>query len=180
MLAIALFERVAGPGIGGQLQPRHEMRQIEQILQHDLRIGATLIERFHLLERAGGVAPQHRLQQLPYQPAIGDTEHVAHRRRVDRAAGGGITRKGDRLIEQRQTVAHGAIGGACDQTERLGRGRDMFGVGDPAIMLDELLDRHAPQREALAARQNGQRHLADLGRREDEFDVGRRLFERLQ
>ena len=89
-------------------------------------------------------------------------------------------RKRDRLVEQRQPVAHRAVGGARDQAERRGRDRDAFGLGDPAIMLDQLLDRHAPQRKALAARQHGHRHLADLGRREHELDVGRRLFERLQ
>ena len=38
----------------------------------------------------------------------------------------------------------------------------------------------AAQIEALRARQHRHRHLADLGRREDELDVLARLFERLQ
>ena len=47
-------------------------------------------------------------------------------------------------------------------------------------MRDQLFDRDAAQRETLTARQDCDRDLVDLGRREDEFDVGRRLFERLQ
>ena len=97
---------------------------------------------------------------------------------LDRAARRG--RKRDRLVEQRQPVAHRAVGGAGDQAERRGLDRDPFRLGDPAIMRDQQLHRHAAQREALAARQHRHRHLVDLGRREDEFDVGRRLFERLQ
>ena len=47
-------------------------------------------------------------------------------------------------------------------------------------MLDQDLGVDPAQIEALAARQHGDRHLADLGRREDELDVRRRLLKRLQ
>ena len=47
-------------------------------------------------------------------------------------------------------------------------------------MLDKLLDRHPAQRKPLAARQHRHRHAVHFGRREHEFDIGRRLFERLQ
>ena len=47
-------------------------------------------------------------------------------------------------------------------------------------MQGQRLDRHPPQRKALAARQHGHRDAVHLGRREDEDDVGRRLLERLQ
>ena len=47
-------------------------------------------------------------------------------------------------------------------------------------MRDQLLDRHAAQREALATRQHRHGDFVHLGRREDEFDVRRRLLERLQ
>ncbi len=156
------------------------MRQIEQILQHDLRIGAALMEGVHLRECAGGIAPQHGFEKVPDESAIGDAEHVAHRLRVDSALACGVAGKSDRLIEQRQPVAHRAVGGARDQAERRGRDRNAFGLGDPPIVRDKRLDRHAPQREALAARQHGQRHLADFGRRENEFNVRWRLFERFQ
>jgi hypothetical protein len=45
---------------------------------------------------------------------------------------------------------------------------------------DEIGGVDAAQVEALAARQHRDRNLADFGRGEDELDVLRRLFERLQ
>ena len=47
-------------------------------------------------------------------------------------------------------------------------------------MPDKQAGVDAPQVEALAARQHGDRNLADLGGGEDELDVRRRLFQRLQ
>ena len=47
-------------------------------------------------------------------------------------------------------------------------------MGDQAILFDP------PQVEALAARQHGDRHLADLGGGENELHMRRRLFQRFQ
>ena len=55
-----------------------------------------------------------------------------------------------------------------------------FGLRDRAEMGGERFGRNAPQVEPLAARQDGDRDLVDLGRREQELDVRRRLLERLQ
>ena len=93
------------------------------------------------------------------------------------------TRPPDRAIawsSRRQPVAHRAVGGAGNQRERRRLDLDALCLGDPTVMRDQQLDWDAAQRETLAARQNRDRDLVDLGRREDEFDVGRRLFERLQ
>ena len=56
-------------------------------------------------------------------------------------------------------------------------------ASSPAILprcADERLGVDAPQVETLAARQHRDRHLADFGGGEDELDVRRRLFQRLQ
>ena len=47
-------------------------------------------------------------------------------------------------------------------------------------MREQHVGGDAAQVEPLAARQHRHRHLVDLGRREQEFDVRRRLFERFQ
>ena len=52
--------------------------------------------------------------------------------------------------------------------------------GDRGEMLDQHRRIDAAEVEALAARQHRHRHLADLGRGEDELHMRRRLFQRLQ
>ena len=86
------------------------MRELEQVLQHHQRIGAALIERGHAAERVRRIALEHRLQEVEDQAAISDAEHALHRRSGHRAAA-----QRNRLVEQRQTVAHRAVGGAGDE-----------------------------------------------------------------
>ena len=151
------------------------MGDVEEVLDHHQRVGAALVQRFHAVERTAGIALQHGLEQVEDQTAVGDAEHVAHHRLADRPC-----RERDRLIQDRQPVPHRPVGGAGNEAER--RRVDFYSLrrGDPLIMRDELVDRHPAQREPLAARQHCHRHLLDFGGGEDEFDIGRRFFERLQ
>ncbi len=151
------------------------MAKIEQILQHQQRVGAFRMQPIEPGQRRRRVAAQHALQQIEDLAAIGDAEHVAHHRLADPAIG-----ERDRLVEQGEAVAHRAVGGPRDQRQRLGLGLDHFGFGDPAVVLDQQLDRHPAQRKALAARQHGYRHLVDFGGGQHEDRGRRRLFERLQ
>ena len=129
-LAVAFGHRVAGAGVGRELEPGQEMRELEQILEHQQRIGAALVERGPLRRARRRLAPQHRLEQVEDQAAVGDAEHVAHRRfRRSRSP-----RQRDRLVEQRQPVAHRAVGGAGDEAERRGLDLDPLGLGDLAVM----------------------------------------------
>ena len=59
-LAVAFGHRVAGAGLGRELQPGQEMRELEQILHHQQRIGAAVIERSSWASAAGASPPQHR------------------------------------------------------------------------------------------------------------------------
>ena len=86
----------------------------------------------------------------------------------------------DRLIEQRQRIADRAFGRARDQRQRLGLDRYIFLGADACEIGDEHTSFDSAQIEALAARAHRHRHLLDLRRREDEFHMLRRLFERLQ
>ena len=56
----------------------------------------------------------------------------------------------------------------------------LFRSADAAQMGDQLVGLDAAQVEALAAGQDGDRNLADLGGGEDELRVRRRLLQRLQ
>ena len=86
----------------------------------------------------------------------------------------------DELIEQRQRVAHAAVGGLRDQAQRRRVGRNLLGVEHLAQVLADQRDRQALEIELQAARQHGDRQLLRIGGREQELHVRRRLFERLE
>ena len=87
---------------------------------------------------------------------------------------------GNRLIQQRQGIADRPFGGAGDQRQRIFGHGGPFGGKDAAQMGHHDFRFDALQVIALAAGQDGDRNLADLGGGKDEFDVGRRFFQRLQ
>ena len=116
------------------------MRQVEQVLHDHQRIGAALVEALDLLQRAFGIALQHRLEQVEDEATIGDAEHVTHRRLFDPAG-----RQRDRLVEQGQPVAHRAVGRARDEAQRRRCDLDRLRRGDLPVMRDQLFDGHAPQ-----------------------------------
>ena len=67
-----------------------------------------------------------------------------------------------------------------DQRERGVRHLDLLRVGDPAQHSDELRQPRPGEDERLAARANRRQHLGEIGRAEDEDEVGRRLLDQLQ
>ena len=87
---------------------------------------------------------------------------------------------GDRLVEKRQAIAHRAFRRAGDRGQRFRPRLDSPRRADAGEVRDERIRLDAAQVEALAARQDRDRHLADLGRGENELGVRRRLLERLQ
>ena len=86
----------------------------------------------------------------------------------------------DRLIEQRQRVAHAAGGGARDQRQRLRLVLDAFRDKHFLQMRNDGRGRHLLQVELQAAAEHGHRDLLRIGGRQDELDVLGRLLERLQ
>ena len=121
------------------------------------------------------LAGHHRFEQIEHHAAIGQAQHVD-----DSSLGHGAVGLGDRLIEQRQPIAHRAVCRACDQIEGGGFDGHRLLRGDPAEMGGQFGDAHAAQVEALAARQHGDRHLAEFGGGEHELHVRRRFLQRLQ
>ena len=157
-------------------RPRRRVHGLGEVGQHLLRLGAVAVQGVERLERrlrcrrataarAGRRCGRGRRGPACRARVAAVTMPVAH---------------GDGLVEQRQPVAHRAFGGAGDQRQRLGLGSRALAGDDLAEVRDQLRHVDAAQVEALAARQHGHRHLADLGGGEDELDVPRRLFQRLQ
>ena len=114
-------------------------------------------------------------EQVDDAGAVGEAEHLPHVVGAHDARG-----MRDRLVEQRQRIAHRAFGGARDHAERLRLDLDVFLRRDVAEMAHQHVGLDAAQVEALAARQHRHRHLADFGGGEHELGVRRRLLQRLQ
>jgi hypothetical protein len=127
------------------------------------------------LKRAGDVAAHQRLEQIDHAGAVGEAEHLPHVVGAHRARG-----MRDRLVEQRQRIAHRAFRGARDDAERFRLDLDVFLFAIFGEMRHQHVGIDAAQIEALAARQHRDRHFADFGGGEDELGVRRRLFQRLQ
>ena len=84
------------------------------------------------------------------------------------------------LVERRDGVAVRAASAARDERERLVGRVDLLGVRDLAQQLDEILQPRPLEDERLAARADGREDLREVGRAEDEDEMGRRLLDQLQ
>jgi hypothetical protein len=139
------------------------------------RIGAGVVLRPQAGEGGGHVAAHHGGEEVDHLSPVGEAEHLAYG-----LGGDGTRAMRDRLVEERQRIAHRALGGARDRRERLRLDLDLLLAADAREVPDELLGVDASEIEALAARQNRHRNLANLSRGENELRVRRRFFERLQ
>ena len=120
-------------------------------------------------------AAQNLLGKFGHRLLAGESEDIQHVALRDLVAA-----KRDQLIEHRFRVAQSAIRAARDRMRRRRLERDLLFSGDELQMLRDQVRRDAVQIETLAAAQDRRQDLLRLGRREDEFHVRRRLFERLE
>ncbi|ERJ41197.1 hypothetical protein L810_0018 [Burkholderia sp. AU4i] len=115
---------------------------------------------------------------------VEQTHHVSLVERAEHARHGRlghlVCRIGDRLVGEGQRVTHAALRGTREQAQRLRLERDALFAENPFEMRHDMPGRHLLQVELQAARQHGDGNFLRIGRRKDELDVRRRLFERLQ
>ena len=117
----------------------------------------------------------HHVDDLEEQVVLDDAQDVERLLQGDRAAG-----IGGQLVEDADGVAEAAPGRPGDHRERRLGHLDALPRGDAREHAHHLADGRPAEVEALAARQDGGRHLVRLGGGEDEDDVRRRLLEGLQ
>ena len=91
-----------------------------------------------------------------------------------------IAAKADELVEGGFGVAHAAVRAARDGVERFRRDFDVLFLRDFRQLLHDERGRDAAQVETLAARENRGQNFFRVRRREHEFHVLRRFFQRLQ
>ncbi len=173
--ALAGRERGILAALRRELQPRHDMHEFRKIREDRHGVGAGIILAFEFGEGGGDIALHHRLEEVDDARAIREAQRGTHGLRLDIPAA-----MGDRLIHQRERVAHRAFGSTRDEAKSLALDLNLLLRSDASEIGDHLLRLDAAQVEALAAREHRHRHLADFGRREQEFHMRRRLFQRLQ
>jgi hypothetical protein len=94
---------------------------------------------------------------------------------------GDLTRGGgDRLIENRERIAHGAVAGLGQQGESIVIGFNVFAADQIAQLADDVVELDGAKTEVLAARANGLRNVFRLRGRQHEDDVVRRFLQRLE
>ena len=153
-----------------------EMAQVlEQVGDEPAEILALLGELLEEDERAGRVAVDDRVAEAEERVLLDGAEQLQHGLDVDRVPG-----RGRELVECRDRVAERAARAAGDQRQRCVGRLDLLGVGDPPQHADELRQPRPREDERLAARAHGRQDLGEVGRAEDEDEVGRRLLDQLQ
>ena len=159
-------------------QTREGMRQLEHVREDHARVAAAFMRAVHQGQAGGHVAGQRGLGQVHDQAAVGEAQHLGDRRRGD--AGFAAAAQRDRLVEQREPVAHGPVRRARQHLQRRLLGRHALLRGDAGEMGAQLGLGDAAQEMGLAAGADGGGHLPQLGRRQHELHLRRRLLQRLQ
>ena len=160
---------------------------LQQILDKAARILAGLDDAVDRGERAPGIHSSERVDDLVKEGRVRVPEQRhralvldrASRRRAACGAGAQLG-TGDELVEQREGVAHRAAARADDQGQYARLHRDLLGFAELLHVVEHLRGRHEPERVVVRAAADRADDLLGLGRREDEFDVIRRLLDELE
>ena len=146
----------------------HQVPEVlEQVEDEPAEILALLGELLEEDQRAGRVAVDDEVAE-PEQHLVLDRaeelQHVLHRDPPPVAAASWSS------VDSASRNAPRAA--ARDQRERRVRHVDLLAVGDPAQLAHEVGQARPLEDEGLAARAHGRQHLLQLGRAEDEDEVG--------
>ena len=153
-----------------------EMAQVlEQVGDEAAEILPLLGELLEEDERAGRVAVDDRVAEPEERVLLDGAEQLQHGLDVDRVPG-----RGGELVECRDGVAERAPRAAGDQRQRRVGCLDLLRIGDPPQHAHELRQPRPGEDERLAARPYGLEDLGEVGRAEDEDEVGRRFLDQLQ
>ena len=152
---------------------------VHQRAQHRQRLDSERVLFVDACEQRLALTRQQMRQQPSLRALVGEPEHRTDPLGGDPACAVHIGMR-DRLIENREPVAHRTLGGIGDDRQRLGIGLDAFLDAYLAEMLLQHLGGNPPEVEALGAAEHGDGELLHLGGGEEEFDVRWRFLERLE
>src|SRR5579859_4510895 len=101
-----------------------------------------------------------------------------HRARIDLVQSAAAER--DQLVQQAQGIAHAALGRSRHQRHRRRIELQMLSLGDELQAFTDEGGRQPFEAELQTARKNGNGQLLRIGGCQQEFDMRRRLFQRLE
>lgn len=151
------------------------VQHVENFREHAVPVWALFGQMTDGFEQGLGVAFDQRMQNVVDLTVIERAEHRPYVGGHDFAF-----TEGNRLVGQAHRVAHRTVGSTAQQPQRVVFERHVLDTQHVGQMLDHTLRRHVLQRELQAPRKNGCRKFLRIGRRQDELDVGRRLFKGFQ
>ena len=151
------------------------MHELAEVGEDRERVGALVVLVLEFGQRLGDLARHHGLEEIDHAGAVGEAERCPDFLGVHMPAA-----VRNRLIEQRERVTHRAFGSTGDERHSFRLDLHALLLNDAVEIGDHIGDFDAAQIETLATRKHGHRHLADFGGGEQEFDVRRRLFQRLE
>ncbi|OSM07631.1 putative Dual specificity phosphatase, catalytic domain protein [Magnetofaba australis IT-1] len=154
------------PGAGAAVQT------LQQIIHNAQRLHPQLMETAQPLQQPRPGAAQQLGAELIHGVLVGQAENLFNRIEAHRAR---AVHNG--LIQQRQRIAHRTVSGAGHRFDARLVPFDRLFLQNLAQIAAQGLQRHALEIIALAAADDGGQNLAHFGGGEDEFDVGRRLFQ---
>ena len=160
---------------GHHLYDRHPLQQRDELFEHCTEIRRHLGELFHLVEQRLCVAFGDGLQQPHHVVLLDGSEHHPHLGLRDLSAA-----VGDGLVQQTEGVAHAPIRGTRDMAQGGGLVDDPFLLQDPLQVPCDQLRRQTFEMKLQATRKDRDRQFLRVGGRQQELDVRRWLFERLQ
>ena len=172
---VRVLGQILRQGGGHGLRERNAVQQGTQVLQ-----GAVVGQaaRGHLVghgQQIRAVLLRQRVEQAHEVGLVERAQHALHGIQSDFAG-----RIRDGLVRQGQRVAHGTVGALGQQAQgRLFEG-DAFLSQNVVQVADDVAGRHLLEVELQAARQHGDGYLLRVRRRQDEFHVLGRLFQRFQ
>ena len=155
------------------------MHEFSKFDQQQRWLGALVELLFEDRERRRDIALHQGLEDVDHARAVGDAEHIAHGVLGDRIPGDARTMR-NRLIQQRQGVPNGALRRPGDERQRLVADAHALAITDGSKVRHHQAGINAAQVKPLATRANRDRNLVDLGGREQELHMRRRLFQGLE
>ena len=165
---------------GQQRLPAGQRRQHQSTVMRDELFGQPL-HVHRLLAQLGQLSQRRRrilclngIRDAEQIAPVGDARHPADHIGIH------LGRHARAGVQNGQRIAHGAIGQPGDQLRALGGQLQPLLPGDIFHPLGDILRPDAGEVVPLAAGQDGGRDFLDLGRRQDEDDMGGWLFQRFQ
>ena len=157
------------------LRERDLVQQAGQVLQGGVERKAACSEFSRFSHQARTILCRQGFKQRQQISLVDDSKHGARFGFFDFAAA-----VGDGLVGQRERVTHAAGGGAREQVQGTGFEWDVFRFQHVFQMAGNVPRWHLLEVELQAARQHCDRHFLRVGGGENENNVARRFFQRLQ